>query len=240
MAKDYGRRNSSRHRGSVSKQLLLVLVCFLSGYLSASIFDFTSLSGWVNTQLLAQHTPSIAVKPAPQQAQLPKPKFEFYTLLANERAGTSERAPTPGATDVITAAAPPSTSTAPTTTSTSPTIPTEPAGPMNLTMTKNPPVPPELPPAVSAKSTSASSAVISKDAYLVQIASFRSKQEAERMKASLSLKGFEVSVATITQQRTIWYRVVIGPFSSRPQAVLAQAAVARSEHIMGMIRKMDV
>ena len=215
MARDYGRRPSKRNSSSISKQLLLVLVCFLFGYLSASIFDFTSLSSWVNSQLLAQHTVPTATKTAPQQAQLPKPKFEFYTLLASEHAVT--KGPAPSSAQVVTKSQPGS----------------------------SPPVAQvaqvaSVATVASVKPSSSSSPVVTnKEAYLVQIGSFKSEQEAERMKAALTLKGFVVNVSAVTQQKTNWYRVTIGPFASRAQAISAQLSVARSEHITGMIRKMD-
>jgi cell division protein FtsN len=77
------------------------------------------------------------------------------------------------------------------------------------------------------------------DAYLVQVGSFRNMREAERMKAMLVMKGFDVHIASAIQQHVNWYRVIIGPFSSRIEAQQAQGAFARREHVMGMIRKMD-
>lgn len=223
MAKGYGRKNATPHRGSVSKQLLLVLVCFLLGYLSASVFDFTSLSGWVNTQLLAQHSAQITTKPVKEQAQLPKPKFEFYTLLASEHAQANEQVASAGPV----AAPQPVAAQIP---------------PLNVPVVKNKPTISTLANVGVSKPVlahAAPPAVISKDGYLVQMASFKSKQEAERMKASLALKGFAVNIAMVTQQQTTWYRVVVGPFSTRPQAEKIRLSIARSEHIVGMIRKMD-
>jgi cell division protein FtsN len=78
-----------------------------------------------------------------------------------------------------------------------------------------------------------------KNAYLVQIASFKSKQEAERMKASLALKGFVVSIAVVNQQQAQWYRIILGPYASRTQAEKARSSLAQSEHLAGMIRRMD-
>jgi cell division protein FtsN len=217
MAKNYGKRNSVRRSGSVSKQLLLALVCFLFGYLSASVFDFASLTNWVNTQLQVQRTASTAKNAVAPQAQLPKPKFEFYTLLANERNEAG-----PQAAPVVVAQA------------------TTVAAPVNPLTTKSPPVAVPLGNAVPIKEKELPSQLVAgKDAYLVQVAAFKSKQEAERMKAALSLKGFLVNVAIVNQQKTSWFRVSIGPFASKIQAQQAQIAVARSEHIVGMIRKMD-
>ena len=59
------------------------------------------------------------------------------------------------------------------------------------------------------------------------------------MKATLVIKGFAVNIAVVSQQKTNWYRVSLGPFHSKDDALRAQTNVARSEHIIGMVRKMD-
>lgn len=222
MAKDYGRKTAVRHKISWSKQLLLVLVCFLLGYLSASVFDFTSLNGWVNTQL-AQH--QVISKPAPQQAQLPKPKFEFYTLLTNERVQPS----TPQVAN---------TATAPRSVPSSVQSVVQSAAVAAETVAK---IKPQSVAAavVNAKPVAVTTGTINKNAYLIQVASFKVKNEAERMKASLAIKGFPVSIAMINQQQITWYRVVLGPYASRPEAEKARMFIAKSERIVGMIRRMD-
>lgn len=220
MAKDYGRKNTARQRGGVSKQLLVVLVCFLAGYLTASVFDFTSLSGWINTKILAQH-------PLPAGKQIakinaPKPKFEFYTLLASEQA-TSQSNETTDSDEANTVAAN-----------------TAPAQPKPLSPAKNvATIPTNTIPVEAAKPVPLEAIKPAKNNYFVQIAAFRSRQEAERMKAALALKGFVTNVSIVSQNRVNWYRVNLGPFPSRILAEKAQIAVARSEHIVGMIRKMD-
>ena len=220
MARDYRQRKPAPRSGGLSKQLLLVLVCFLCGYLSASAVDFASLGHWFSTQVLAQQSPPAAVKPAPQQAELPKPKLEFYTLLANEPKDASP--PPANAVPVVavqTAKAIPVTAPSSTTTKSAPVAaPLPNAAPVNQ-------APNQM--------------VMGKDAYLVQIGAFKSRPEADKMKASLVLKGFLVNIAIIKQQNINWYRVSIGPYSSKTQAQKAQAAVVSSEHIVGMIRKMD-
>ena len=225
MAKDYGKKKSSHPSSSFSKQLLLVTVCLLVGYLSAEVFDFSSLSKWVNTQLVSHQTVPVPKKTDPQQAQLPKPKFEFYTLLASERPGEGEQA----------------AKIAPVPSSTIPKVPVVvPTGTMNLATSEHPS---SVPPIVPANGVSAKQVLVpvvnTKGAYLVQVAAFKSQQEAERMRALLVLKGFTVNIAMINQKKTNWYRVTLGPYVSRAEAQKAQAAVAHSEHIVGMVRKMD-
>lgn len=236
MAKNYGRGQAMRRKGGFSKQLVIAFMGFLSGYLGASVFDLTSLSHWVNTQLLSKYTGQVIPKPATVDVVLPKPKFEFYTLLANQHAPTTE----PEAT-VVPAITTSSPSTEPAASVGEPVAKKSPTSTLvplkNTTVavdthTPKPSVAAELP-------ATPSVATLAKNAYVVQVGSFKRQSEAERIKASLSLKGFMVSVVTVNQQGMRWYRVVIGPFASRPLAEKAQSSVARTEHIIGMIRKMD-
>ena len=225
MAKEYGKRNSARNKSNVSRPLLLVLVSFLFGYLSASVFDYTSLSSWVNRQL-AQHVAPTAAKLAPQQAQLPKPKFEFYTLLASERNSGEQvatAAPTAVAPTQVLAPASPNTAN-----SIAAAAKKAASAPVVAVVTGKPVSIAGSVPSVGNKGT-----------FLVQIAAFKSRQEAERMKATLVLKGFAVSITSVNQRNMNWYRVNLGPYASREMAAKAQGAIARSERIVGMIRKMD-
>lgn len=236
MAKDYVRKRQSRQRSNAPRQLLLLLASFLGGYLTATIFDFTSLSAWLNKHVLAaQEIHPEATIPA-KKAEAPKPKFEFYTLLAKDSspqvlanrpgAGTPRAIPS---TNTLTAqqAAQQSSqvarvSTAPATTAKTPA----PAAPQAVTVAESKPVA-----APAAKNT--------KEYYLVQIASFNRRPDAEQVKANLVLKGFDVMITSAPQGQVTWYRVLLGPYRSKALAEKAQADVARSEHMKGMIRKMD-
>lgn len=96
MAREYGNRRSSRSRGGAPHQLLVITVTFILGYLTASFFDFQTLSHWVNDQVLAHN--EIKKEPSksePRHAAVipPKPKFEFYTLLTNEKVPSSQSNP---------------------------------------------------------------------------------------------------------------------------------------------------
>lgn len=82
--------------------------------------------------------------------------------------------------------------------------------------------------------------VTAHESYAVQVASFKNKSEAERMKASLVMKGFEVSITPITQNQLSWFRVMIGPFSSKNLAQKAQLDISKQEHIFGMVKRVDV
>lgn len=220
MAKEYGRKSKQNAGGSFMRLMSLVFVAFLCGYLSASVLDFTQLSSWVGSQLhglyAEQTSPS---KPAPvKQAALPKPKFEFYTLLAKDQAASpvtaSQSSKIPPAASALTEKSSQALSQAAPVIKETDSVPVVAAKPIQ--------------PAVAAK-----------DLYRLQVGSFRSKQEAERMKAALTLKGFQVQIAAVTQQKNQWYRVFIGPYPSRGQAEKARGALANQERIQGMIRRMD-
>lgn len=207
--KTYGKKKTTAHSLGFGKQLLLVFVAFLTGYLSASVFDAASLTSWVQA-----HWNSDRNKPLSKLAQstepkaLPKPKFEFYTLLTNEHAPEEATAKVPA-------------------------VSAEPAA-MAATPAQKP-IP--TTPVVTEGKIAASPQVAKTSAYWVQVASFQRKQDAERLKASLALQGFSGSITAVTQQQSQWYRVLIGPFVSQEEAKTAQRSVAQREHLAGMIRK---
>ncbi|MFC3908521.1 SPOR domain-containing protein [Legionella dresdenensis] len=218
------RKRQTRERSNAPKQFLLVVASFLCGYLVASVFDFASLTSWVNKQV-QEHSgkqtpqqPVVAKKP-----ELPKPKFEFYTLLAKDsKTPVSAYRPAPQAQHQEPAkVVPPSSAAAIARAPQSAVVTTQ--QPQKAAVAESKPVP--VPAA--------------KESYMVQVAAFNKRQDAEHLKASLVMQGFDVSIGQISQRNTNWFRVVIGPFHSRADAEKAQITVARSERMKGMIRKMD-
>lgn len=220
MVKDYPKKVVKVAPIVYVKQGLLLFVVFLTGYLGASVFDVTRVLAWLNT------TDKQVANKEPQQVKLPQPKLEFYTLLENERVmATSQTTdpvaePTPVAPAPVTIAAQQIDS---------PHIANQPSLPPVVVATAT------AVPVVAAKPVLAAN----KQSYLIQVAAFKNRQDAERMKATLSMKGFDVNIATINQRYINWYRVIIGPFASRDDAERAQMFLVRSERIHGMIRKMD-
>ncbi|CDZ77691.1 cell division protein FtsN [Legionella massiliensis] len=224
MAKDYGKRKPTRQKSSMPKQLFWLLASFLSGYLAATVFDFTSLSSWVNANILAKHK---GTKPEAQVAvkepELPKPKFEFYTLLAKDRSAPAQPKPAPVAQQV------------------KPQAPQQPVAPaQQATVPATTPAQQAANAVVVTESKPVAVANTSRESYLIQIAAFKARSDAEHLKAALTLKGFDVSVVATVQQQVSWYRVIVGPFGSRPAAEKAQLNLAQNERIKGMIRKIDV
>jgi cell division protein FtsN len=201
MSREYGRKRPMRRSHAGSRQFLLVLLAFLIGYLTASMFDFASLSHWVNAQWLGQQNPTIklATEVSPEhKPPLPKPKFEFYTLLANGRSAQPVQKQEPQKT-----------------------TDSEKVKPEVITQTTEKP------------------ASNTKETYGIQVASFKTHPEAERMKAQLILKGFTTTILTLSQPQGNWYRVIIGPFPNKTEAQRVQSEFARSEHVVGMIRKLE-
>lgn len=53
--------------------------------------------------------------------------------------------------------------------------------------------------------------------YLLQAGSFKSHDDAERLKANLALLGVQASIQSVTINADSWHRVRIGPFNSNLQ-----------------------
>jgi len=232
MAIDYGTRRSLRSKKRSPHQFLVITVVFLLGYFAASVFDVESVTHWLNTQVLAHHAIKKEVaKSEAQHTELPpKPKFEFYTLLANEKVSGSQsntnttvNQPNAANTSVLAAsqAVPANTSSAAFATSDTR---------LNTAKEKQHVI------AKVAKASPSAAASQGRGNYLVQVASFKARQDAEHMKGSLILKGFDVYVVPVTTAaRGNWFRVVVGPYSNRIMAQKAQETLARNEHLHGMI-----
>src|ERR1700733_11995661 len=147
MAKDY-RRRQVRSKSSTPRHLLWMLISFVCGYLTATVFDFTSLSSWINTQLLAQQKPKPKIESSRKARELPKPKFEFYTLLTKDQTAPASSVAQPSTLPAPPAAVVPQTAT-------------------NPALAGIKPAETKLP---------ATSKVNNKSSYLVQVASFKQRQ----------------------------------------------------------------
>lgn len=65
---------------------------------------------------------------------------------------------------------------------------------------------------------------------LLQAGSFKAPQDADRLRASLLLLGFEVETRSVTLDGNLWHRVVVGPFASSKDLRRAQSRL-RTEDI---------
>ena len=244
MTREYGNRRSSRSRSSAPHQLLVSTFTFLLGYLTASFFDIETISHWVNSQVLAhQEIKKESVKPEAQRTVIPpKPKFEFYTLLANEKVPSSQANAnsTASVQPSANAAASVTTSTIPTaSTSTLKTTSVNVASAATTAVASartNTSKAQQYPGAINKTLTAKPASSTERGKFLVQVASFKARKDAEQMKGTLILKGFSVYIVPVSHAtKGNWFRVVVGPYPNRALAQQAQMILARNEHLNGMV-----
>ena len=204
------RINSARtsHPAKKSGALATILLAFFSGYIIANIFNINDLSRY-SAQAWNAIKPDSKESPkntTAQQAQLPKPKFEFYTLLSNDKPGR-------GASHQINTHALPSSEVR------------------------------EISKAIQTQVHQATALAPITEThprhYDIQLASYNKKSDAERLKASLLLRDFNAKIEAVAQKNGHWFRVIIGPYSSKQAAEKAQLSIARSDKVMGIIRRLD-
>jgi len=216
MAKDYGNRRSTHQKSRGPHQLLVVAVTFLLGYATATVVDIQTVSHWVNTQVLNSEHSNTATPKATQKAEIPaKPKFEFYTLLANDKVEPKQQSSKASAQNDT------KTSTVAKTVTNTPASDSTNQNPATVTVAEGKPLAP--------------SQSNNKGSFLVQVASFKARKDAEQMKGLLTLKGFDVNVVSVTHANGNWYRVVIGPYPNRQSAQQVQVSIAKTEHLNGMV-----
>lgn len=240
MARDYGNKRSTRQKGGAPQQFLVIIVTFILGYLTASVFDVATIGQWLNNQVLeheAKKAP-VAAKTEPQQVQAqakPKQKFEFYTLLANEKGASQPAATNPAGNNAAATA----TTTAVKTTPAQAT-PTA-TGTAAVTTAVNNSVKPRVDNKqhatvkVAEGKPLAPTPAAARGNFSVQVAAFKARQDAEHMKGLLILKGFDVAVVPVTNARGNWFRVVVGPYANRVLAQKAQISLAKNERLRGMV-----
>lgn len=220
MARDYGSRRKSR--SSAPQQLLVVILTFLLGYFAASIADIKTIATWVGEQVASHNEQMQPIdKSRTQTVQAPqKPKFEFYTLLTDEKGNRTNAV---------------STKTAPATKNLQSATVTLP-GSSAIAQAANNAAKPAV--VAGAKVTEAKPERLNapaKGIFLVQVAAFKERRDAEHMKGSLILKGFDVNVVAVSKPQGNWYRVVVGPYPNKMSAQKAQMNLAKTERLHGMV-----
>jgi len=140
-------------------------------------------------------------KPKPQGEQPPKPKYDFYTLLPES--------------EVI---LPPETK--------EPEAPAKAVTPEQAAKLDEEralaalsgQVPPPPPTVAKAPVTQ----------FFLQAGSFRKQVEADKVRAQIILLGQDVRVERVTVREEPWFRVLVGPFTTREQLNVAQKTLAGS------------
>lgn len=212
MGREHNSSRSVQGKSNLSQQFLLLLIVFGLGYFAALYFDIDTVKNWVNQQILAQQEkPSSTVVSKEQHVTKPvKPKFEFYTLLtqnknSNGNASHSNESNHSNTANTVAQAA-------------------------KIQLSKQAP---EKAVVVEAKPTHNLDPI---GHYLVQVAAFKASRDAEQMKGTLILKGFNVKVMPFNHaSRGTWFRVLVGPFYNRDIAFKAQSDLLRTEHLKGVV-----
>tara|TARA_R110002110_G_scaffold65206_4_gene179959 strand:+ start:44512 stop:45222 length:711 start_codon:yes stop_codon:yes gene_type:complete len=77
--------------------------------------------------------------------------------------------------------------------------------------------------------------------YILQVASFRSYNQAESLKATLALKGFESKIQSIKMRHDeTWYRVYLGPFDDKNYAKSIQVKLESKQKMNSFVLKINV
>lgn len=225
MARNYSGQQPRRPTPSSSqtmKQWIWVIGAFAAGYFISALYDVASFRHLVQTTLIdgyfKQHPSSVVLTQAPVTP--PKPKLEFYTLLAKGEQAEVQPVAAAASTPPVNHAVPASVSS-----------------PLPMSTSANKPDPFNSPVKVQAAPVKDLPVTASAEHYTVQLAAFGNRSDAEKMKASFLLKGFNVSLVVFEKNHTQWYRVILGPFANRGEAEDAQHSVAKRERVSGMIRK---
>lgn len=140
-------------------------------------------------------------KPKPQGEQPPKPKYDFYTLLPES--------------EVI---LPPETK--------EPEAPAKAVTPEQAAKLDEERALAALSGQVPAPPPTVAKAPVTQ--FFLQAGSFRKQVEADKVRAQIILLGQDVRVERVTVREEPWFRVLVGPFTTREQLNLAQKTLAGS------------
>lgn len=79
------------------------------------------------------------------------------------------------------------------------------------------------------------------DPYILQVGSFRHYHQADKLRTQLAHSNIKASIQTfkLNQQET-WYRVYLGPFKNRDEALQQQAQIEQSQPVHSLIVKFCV
>jgi cell division protein FtsN len=231
MAREYSARRAAQRKNSGPRKVLVGLVTFLLGYFTATVVDLQTVSQWVNTQVFAHLDDKSAIKKKdPQIAEISrKPKFEFYTLLANDKvpSATQPNAQPLHVANNPTVGIPPDPLRKANTQQSIPTTATIAAKEVQYHKPQSKVQVVNAHPIAHSKNHAIK--------YLVQVAAFKALRDAEQLKGGLTLKGYSVAINSVTNATGNWYRVVVGPYFDRASAQSAQGILAQKEHLRGLI-----
>lgn len=241
-------RGASRTHSGPARQPVPGWLWLVAGAVIGGFFVFLSQlkPGGEEIKRAPAEKPETAAKPAtPAQPAGPaKPKYDFYTLLPESQGSSPAGAqvqPTPEQVQAVDAARaqallegrtpPPPLASVPTPAPVKPnqSAPQPVAKPSSTAPAASPTTSPTMttataPKATPTPATPAPSAAkpAATQRFVLQAGSFASREQAESARARLILLGQDARIESGKVGDKTWHRVVVGPFTSRPQADAAQ------------------
>jgi cell division protein FtsN len=103
------------------------------------------------------------------------------------------------------------------------------------------PIPPAAPPVLNASPSSAAEPASERAAerassYLLQVAAYRSQEDAESTKGRLALVGLEAAIVRAEVSGTAFWRVRVGPFKDLDEANRARARLSENGFDSSIVR----
>ena len=105
---------------------------------------------------------------------------------------------------------------------------------------RKPREPAPAPAPAPAPTTPAAAGAAAAGEYRVQAGSFRERREADRLRASLALGGFESSIQTRDTSGGTRHRVMLGPFRGREAAEAAKARLRAAQGIEALVVSKEI
>lgn len=237
------RSRRSQQTGRGFSQLVWIFAAFVSGYVTASFYDMASLTRLID-QMQDKPVPVQPIAASRPLPAAPKPQFEFYTLLTKDSQGNIkrivpartervERAPRDaGSVSRIEHAAQQSSSQTLNARSSLRQPPSLTTARSTMPVVSQPRV---MKPVIIQPNTATATVNAT---FMIQIAAFNRRADAESMKASLLLKGFDASVMAYDARPGVhWFRVVIGPYHNKAEVDRIQTSLLQRHHIRGIVRQ---
>ena len=211
MSRDYRRRAEPRSRRSTPGWMLFA-VGFIAGAFSVGLAwvklgpaELKALT--TSLQTAAQPQAAAKVEQSPKHAGVPKPQFQFYSLLPEREVMVSE--------DEVDRRAKASSSVP----SPRPAPVSPPGAP--VAATEAPPAPPAAP---------------ADEVLMLQVAAFKARSDAESLKAQLALKGMQAGIESANIKGESYHRVRLGPYRSIEQLQSARSRLKGSGYDSVVVR----
>jgi cell division protein FtsN len=201
MARDYkSRQDHPRHRRRGGSCFFWFVTGALLGALGVAVAWMTE--GLKETESAGAEPPAQAAQPAP------RPRFDYHSILPEMEVVVPD--------EELTDNRPPA-------------LPPPPPAPEEDPSAEPASSPPPAPPPTQTVKAATTAPSGDGTAYLLQVGSFKSPADAERLKAKLALLGMSSSIQRVTiNGRDTYHRVRAGPYRGRDALNQARALLARN------------